>query len=103
MEPISAIDFLNRLNSGEELNLLDVREDLEYITYNIGGRNIPLNKLSAVLNELGYNKNDEIIVICTMGLRSESARLLLKENGYTNVHNLAGGLIALHKIHQKTY
>lgn len=100
MAPINVTDFMNRLNSGEQLNVLDVREELEYLTYNIGGKNIPLSKLSSQLNELGYNKTDELIVICTMGKRSETARILLNENGYVNARNLSGGLIAIQRDQQ---
>jgi rhodanese-related sulfurtransferase len=98
MGPINAAEFMNRVNSGEHLNLLDVREELEYLTYNIGGKNIPLSKLPVLLNELGYNKTDELIVICTVGKRSETARMLLNENGYVNARNLTGGMIALQKM-----
>ncbi len=100
MAPINATDFMNRLNSGEQLNLLDVREELEYLTYNIGGKNVPLSKLSSQLDTLGYNKTDELIVICTMGKRSETARLLLNETGYVNARNLSGGLIAIQRDQQ---
>jgi rhodanese-related sulfurtransferase len=97
MDPINATEFINRRNNGEQLNVLDVREELEYLTYNIGSKNIPLSKLPSLLDELEYNKTDELIVICTMGKRSETARLLLNKSGYTNVRNLTGGLIALQK------
>jgi len=45
MQQIDAQSFKSRLQSGEPLNVLDVREEIEYHTYNIGGRNIPLSKL----------------------------------------------------------
>jgi len=57
-----------------------------------------LSKLEQGINELGYNKNDEIIVICKVGLRSETAQAILQQNGYQDVKNLAGGLIALQKL-----
>jgi adenylyltransferase/sulfurtransferase len=98
MEAIDAKELTERLQNGEELNLLDVREELEYLTFNIGGKNLPVSRLLTALNELSYNKNDEVIVICTVGKRSETACNLLTENGYKNVRNLAGGLIALQKI-----
>jgi len=104
MAPINATDFIIRLENKEELNVLDVREELEYITYNIGGENIPLSKLASVIDDLGYNKTDEVIVICTKGLRSQTACQLLNEQGYINARNLSGGLIALQKINtNKTY
>jgi rhodanese-related sulfurtransferase len=97
-QQINATDLLTRLNNGEQLNLIDVRETMEYHTYNIGGQNIPLSKLKQGINELGYNKTDEIIVICKVGLRSETAQTILQQNGYQDVKNLAGGLIALQKL-----
>lgn len=100
MSPISATEFMTRLTNGEPMNLLDVRGELEYATYNIGGKNIPLPVLSHSLNQLAYNKTDEIVVICKIGLRSETARLLLNKNGYQNARNLSGGLMAIQKLHQ---
>lgn len=98
MEQINASTLLTRLQKGEVLNLLDVREEIEYHTYNIGGKNVPLSVFIENVNRLGYNKTDEIIVICKAGLRSETAQSILLENGYENVINLTGGLIALHKL-----
>lgn len=95
---INATELLTRINNGEHLNLLDVRETIEYHTYNIGGNNIPLPKLEQSINELGYNKTDEIIVICKVGLRSETAQTILLQDGYQNVKNLTGGLLALRKL-----
>ena len=98
MDQINAGDLLARLQKGDQLNLLDVREEIEYHTHNIGGRNIPLSALQKNINQLEYNKTDEIIVICKAGLRSETAQSILIQNGYQNVKNLTGGLIALHKL-----
>jgi adenylyltransferase/sulfurtransferase len=97
-QPIKAAELLERLNRGESLNLVDVREVIEYHTYNIGGNNVPLSDLESALNNLGYNKTDEIIVICKVGLRSETARAILEEHGYSNVRNLSGGLMAVQKL-----
>jgi adenylyltransferase/sulfurtransferase len=100
MAPINATEFMNRLQNGEAINVLDVREEIEYTTYNMGGKNIPLSLLPHSLHRLNYNKTDEIVVICKIGLRSETARLLLNENGYKNARNLSGGLMAILKLHQ---
>lgn len=100
MHPINAAELLARLNKGESLNLLDVREEIEYHTYNIGGKNIPLSKIQENIEQLIYNKTDEIIVICKAGLRSETARALLLQNGYQQVRNLTGGLLALQRLKQ---
>ena len=97
-QQINAVELLARLNNGEQLNLIDVREAMEYHTYNIGGRSIPLSKLEQNPDTMGYNKTDEIIVICKVGLRSKTAQTILLQNGYQNVKNLTGGLIALQKL-----
>lgn len=98
MEQIDARTLLARLNNGESLNLLDVREEIEYHTHNIGGRNCPLSVFEQNISNLDYNKTDEIIVICKAGLRSQTAQSILIQNGYQQVKNLTGGLIALHRI-----
>ena len=100
MAPISATEFMNRRSNGEAMNLLDVREEMEYATFNIGGENVPLSVLPHSINQLIYNKTDEIVVICKIGLRSETARLLLNQHGYQNARNLTGGLMAIQKLHQ---
>jgi hypothetical protein len=48
MGQIDAAELLTRINKKEKLNLLDVREEIEYHTYNIGGKNIPLTQLEAI-------------------------------------------------------
>ncbi len=78
--------------------LVDVREVIEYHTYNIGGINIPLGRLDSMAPELLPNKNREIIVICKAGIRSRTAQQLLLQRGYTNVRNLSGGLLAMQKL-----
>jgi len=98
IDQIDAGTLLHRIKNGEHVNLLDVREEIEYHTHNIGGKNIPLSQFDKLVKQLNYNKTDEIIVICKAGLRSQTAQSVLIQNGYQNVKNLTGGLIALHKL-----
>ncbi|MFA6083935.1 rhodanese-like domain-containing protein [Mucilaginibacter sp.] len=98
---IDAAKLQQRINDGEALNLLDVREAIEYHTFNIGGINIPVSKLKENINSISYNKTDEIIVICSAGIRSETSQTILTQNGYENVVNLKGGLKALQKLNNK--
>src|SRR4051812_8605862 len=100
MQPqqINATELLARLNNGEQLNIIDVREAIEFHTFNIGGKNIPLGTLAAQLQTWDYNKTAELIVICKVGLRSETAQTLLLQNGYQNIKNLTGGLMAIQKL-----
>jgi rhodanese-related sulfurtransferase len=95
---IKAREIKARLNNNEALNLLDVRELIEYHTHNIGGLNIPVGKLNESLSQVPWQYNDEIIVICSAGLRSQTAKSILEQNGYQNVRNLTGGLLAIEKL-----
>jgi len=95
---ISARQLKERLENNEPVILLDVREEIEYHTYNIGGLNVPLSRLQQEINQLNYNKTDEIVVICQAGLRSQTAMAFLVQQGYQNVKNLTGGLIALRRL-----
>ncbi len=98
MQQIDAQSFDSRLKANESLILLDVREEIEYHTYNIGGKNIPLSQLTEKLALVAPNKSAEIIVICKAGLRSQTAQAILIQNGFTNVKNLTGGLLAMQRL-----
>ena len=98
MNQIDAATLQQRVQNGEIVNLLDVRENIEFHTFNIGGLNIPVSKLQENISSINYNKTDEIIVICSAGIRSETAQAILAENGFLNVLNLKGGLKALQKL-----
>ncbi|MCF8453935.1 MAG: rhodanese [Sphingobacteriales bacterium 17-39-43] len=78
--------------------IIDVRERIEFQTFNIGGQNIPLGILLKDPEELEDLKNKEVIVICQHGLRSETARRFLLMKGFKNVRNLHGGILALRKL-----
>ncbi|RCH53969.1 rhodanese-like domain-containing protein [Mucilaginibacter hurinus] len=95
---ISAAELTERLGKGEKPVIIDVREQIEYHTYNIGGANIPLSVLPGKVDDFGYNKTDELIVICKAGIRSRTAQAILQQHGYQNVKNLTGGLIAIQKL-----
>jgi len=95
---IDPAELKERLAKGEHLNLLDVREQLEYFTYNIGGQLVPLGNLLNGSEEADYNKDEEIIVICQRGIRSETACKQLTLAGFEKVRNLKGGLIAYRRI-----
>jgi rhodanese-related sulfurtransferase len=98
LKDISAFDFVELQAKSSTFTLIDVREELEYQTFNIGGANIPLGKLLRDIDELEYKKEAEIIVICLHGIRSKTAKQSLLMNGFTNVKNLVGGLVAIRKL-----
>lgn len=101
MTPINGQEIFQRIKANENLNLIDVREEIEFHTYNIGGINIPLSRFHDSIDQITYNKTDEIIVVCKVGLRSETACKILNEKGYQHARNLSGGLIAIQKLQNK--
>lgn len=77
--------------------ILDVRSKGEYQGGHIKGSiNIPVDTLSNNLNKL--NKNKPIITCCASGMRSASAKNILKSNGFTDVYNAGGWSSLQHKI-----
>lgn len=98
MTIISAAEFIERNIVPVPFQIIDVREELEYQTFNLGGDNIPLGRLLTEVDDLAYDKDLEIIVICQHGLRSETARRILTNLGFNQVRNLAGGLVAIRKL-----
>jgi len=83
-----------KLDAKEDVFVLDVREPHEYPIANLGAPLIPVGSLASRVAELAEHKNDEVIVHCRSGARSQKAALILKEAGFTNVSNLAGGILA---------
>ncbi len=81
----------------ERFTIIDVREQLEYHSFNLGGINIPLGRLAAAIEEEEFDKDEAIVVLCQRGLRSKTAAQMLVAAGYTRVQNLAGGLLAWNK------
>ncbi len=98
MSEISALELKALIDSQNAPYILDVRERMEYYSYNIGGTLIPLGVLPNQLDELPENVHLEIVVVCQKGLRSRTAQKILIQAGYTNVKNLKGGLSAFHRI-----
>jgi rhodanese-related sulfurtransferase len=85
-------ELKQRLDAGEDLFLLDVRDEFEYEISNIGGRLIPLAELSTRVSELDAYR--EIVTVCKMGPRGAKAVQVLHKAGFTHVSNLAGGIHA---------
>lgn len=95
MQNITAGEVKERLSKGEKLNLVDVREQHERDTFNIGGIHCPIGKIQNMqVEELEDWKEEEIICYCHGGVRSASAALILEALGFKNVKNLTGGMLA---------
>jgi molybdopterin/thiamine biosynthesis adenylyltransferase/rhodanese-related sulfurtransferase len=91
---ISVETLKAKRDAGEDFLLLDVREPHEYQIAEINGKLIPLGSIGQRLSELADYKDKEILVHCRSGARSQKAALELKAAGFTNVSNVAGGILA---------
>ncbi|WP_395618533.1 rhodanese-like domain-containing protein [Aquirufa sp.] len=91
---ITIEELKERMDKGEALHLFDVREEYEFDEFNIGATLIPLGELPDRLDEISHLKNEEILIHCRSGARSGRAKDYLTAEGYTNVRNVLGGMMA---------
>jgi len=89
---ITVKELKRRLDAGDDLFVLDVREPHEHKAANIGGTLIPLGQLPARMGELDAAR--EIIVYCRTGNRSARAAEFLQDSGFEKVSSLKGGIHA---------
>lgn len=89
---ITVAELKRRIDAGEDLFILDVREPFEYQIANIGGKLIPQGEVPQRLAEI--DRDREIIVHCKSGGRSQRIAEFLKQSGYPNVVNVTGGILA---------
>ncbi|MDB5005388.1 MAG: rhodanese-like protein [Mucilaginibacter sp.] len=92
MQEITVQELKEKLDSGEDFQLIDVREDFEYETSNIGGLLIPLGGILIEADKV--SKDKPVVVMCRSGKRSAAAIMQLEQLGYTNLSNLQGGILA---------
>lgn len=94
MQNISVEELKKRMDNGEKLNLIDVREPFEFAEFNIGGKLIPLGKIQTMqIDEIEDLKDEEVILYCRSGNRSMMGCLFLDTLGFKNTKNLAGGTL----------
>ena len=92
MKQISAIDLAEKVNNGDQVNIIDVREDEEVAMGKIpGARHIRLGDLADSLGKL--DKNEHYYMVCRSGGRSTMACEFLIDQGY-DVTNMDGGMLA---------
>ena len=94
MEDITVEELKARLDKGEKVNLVDVREPEEHEAFDIGGQLVPLGRIRIYdIDELEPLKDEEVIVYCRSGNRSGQAAMLLENMGFEQVRNLEGGML----------
>ena len=83
-----------------DYTLLDIREDMERMVFEIPDTvNIPLGQLRTRLGDL--NRDDKIIILCSIGVRSYNAARALMENGFKNVMVYPGGTSFYKSVYYK--
>jgi len=92
MKEITVEELKQKIDQNEDFQLIDVREEFEYETSNLNGEHIPLAQI--VLEKDKISKDKPVVIHCRSGKRSAQAILLLEREGFTNLSNLAGGILA---------
>lgn len=101
MKTITVEELKARIDAGEQLNIVDVREPAEHAEFNIGGILLPVGQIMAMQTDAIDNlKDKEVIFYCRSGNRSGQACMFAETMGFTNVVNVTGGMLAWReKIH----
>ena len=95
MKEITVVELKQRIDNGEKLNVIDVREPDEYAEYNIGAKLIPLGQIMGMqFDEIEDLKDEEVIIHCRSGKRSMQACMVLEQVGFVNTVNVLGGVLA---------
>ena len=95
MTTITPEEVKQRLDDGEALHLVDVRQPEETAEFNIGGIALTLGKIQSMQTEdIDDLKDEEIICYCRSGNRSGTAALFLEQMGFINTKNLTGGMLS---------
>ena len=95
MTNINNEEVKQRLDAGEKLNLIDVREPHENAEFNIGGKLLPIGNIQSMqIEDIEDLKNEEVILYCRSGNRSGISASILDQLGFTNTKNLVGGMLA---------
>ena len=90
-----AVQLINHKNA----LVVDVRTEKEYQQGHVmNALHIPLGVLDDRIQELQAYKNDAVVLVCRSGARSAQAATKLRKQGFTNVHNIGGGMLAWERI-----
>lgn len=92
---ITVQELKSKIDNGDTINLVDVREPHEHTEFNIGGILLPLGKVQTMqIDDIEDLRNEDVIVYCRSGMRSSQAAIVLQQMGFVNVINLTGGMVA---------
>jgi sulfur-carrier protein adenylyltransferase/sulfurtransferase len=92
MKEITVTELSDMRKNNEDIQLIDVREPHELDIARIGGELIPMATVMDNLDRISRDK--KVIIYCRSGARSGAIVQALEKQGYTNVYNLKGGILA---------
>lgn len=91
---ISVQELKERLEEGRAPHIIDVREPWEFEADHIDAENIPMGQVPGRIDELTEWKDQELVICCRSGGRSGNIANYLRANGFSQVRNLTGGMLA---------
>ncbi|MCI0921857.1 rhodanese-like domain-containing protein [Sphingobacterium rhinopitheci] len=92
MKEVTVQELKSMIDDNVAFQLIDVREPFEYEVSNLNGLNIPLSGILIEADKV--SKDIPVIIQCRSGKRSAQAVMVLEQQGYTNLANLQGGILA---------
>lgn len=98
MDEITVQELKAKMDNKEKFFLVDVREPHEYEEANIGGLLIPMGEIPEHLDDFDEFQDSDIIVMCRSGKRSGQAIQYLEAEGFSNLYNLEGGILAWQEL-----
>jgi len=96
MKTVTVEELKKIIANKEDFKLIDVREENEFEADNIDGHLIPLGEIPNRIDEIPKDK--KVVVHCRSGVRSANAIHFLEQNGYDNLYNLEGGILAWNQV-----
>lgn len=95
MKQVTAAELKELMDKNIDFQLIDVREQYEYDESNLNGLLIPMGEVMSRLGEIARDK--QVVIHCRSGARSASIINALEQQGFSNLFNLQGGIIAFHQ------
>ncbi|MBI2270554.1 MAG: rhodanese-like domain-containing protein [Bacteroidetes bacterium] len=92
MQEITPLELKELIDRKTDFQLIDVREPHEVEIATIGGENIPMGDVMDSLDKI--DKNKKVVIYCRSGNRSGAIINALINEGFTNLYNLTGGILA---------
>jgi rhodanese-related sulfurtransferase len=92
MKEVTVRELKDMMDKKEDFQLIDVREEVEFEVCNLGGELIPMGEVMGNLDKI--SKDKKVVIHCKAGGRSGTIVQMLDAQGYTNLYNLKGGILA---------